>query len=100
MTELQASAFPGLLKTFNGASRAEISEAEKKLNMKFASDCSEYVAKFGAISYYEHELTGVCQAKLLDVVSITLMEREFQEVPEGWYVIEQAHIDGIVFGQD
>ena len=25
---------------------------------------------------------------------------EFQEVPEGWYVIEQAHIDGIVFGQD
>lgn len=37
---------------------------------------------------------------MLDVVSITLMEMEFQEVPEGWYVIEQAHIDGIVFGQD
>ena len=79
--------------SFKGAAPEAISTAEKELNVKFAPE-------LGAASYYGHELTGVCSAKSLDVVRITVSEREFNDVPAGWYVIEQTHIDGIVIWQD
>lgn len=86
--------------SFKGAAPEAISTAEKELNVKFAPDYREYVTELGAASYYGHELTGVCSAKSLDVVRITVSEREFNDVPAGWYVIEQTHFDGIVIWQD
>ena len=72
--------------SFKGAAPEAISTAEKELNVKFAPDYREYVTELGAASYYGHELTGVCSAKSLDVVRITVSEREFNDVPAGWYV--------------
>ena len=37
----------------------------------------------------------------INVVDVTLAERNFcTNIPEGWYVIEQTHMDGIVIWQD
>lgn len=85
--------------SLTGASSQDIADAAKILGVQFAEDYIEYVTKFGAASYYGHELTGVCKAKSLDVVGVTISEKEFNDVPADWYVIEQAHIDGIVFWQ-
>lgn len=85
--------------SLKGADQEAIATAEKEMNVKFASDYREYVSEMGAASYYGHELTGVCTAKSLNVVRITASEREFNDVPTDWYVIEQTHMDGIVFWQ-
>jgi hypothetical protein len=85
--------------SLTGASPEDIEAAETELNVKFASDYREYVTALGAASYYGHELTGVCKSKSLDVVKATISEREFNEVPADWYVLEQTHMDGIVFWQ-
>lgn len=85
--------------SLSGASPQDITDAEQTLKVQFADDYIAYVTKFGAASYYGHELTGVCKAKSLDVVGITISEKEFNDVLADWYVIEQAHIDGIVFWQ-
>ena len=68
--------------------------------MKFTIEYREYVSEFEAVSYYGHELTGVCKASEADVVNITFDERKFLKgIPNNWYVIEQMHIDGIVVWQ-
>jgi hypothetical protein len=85
--------------SLTGASPEDIAAAETELNVKFAPDYREYVTEMGAASYYGHELTGVCKSKSLDVVKATISEREFNEVPADWYVLEQTHMDGIVFWQ-
>lgn len=80
----------------------QISEAESKLNVKFAKDYKKYLSAFGTVSYYGHELTGICDVDTsINVVEVTLEERNrFANIPRGWYVIEQTHMDGIVFWQD
>ena len=85
--------------SLKGANPKEISIAEKELKTVFAPDYHEYVSTFGAASYYGHELTGVCKSNSLNVVDVTLLEREFNSVPMDWYVIEQTNIDGIVYWQ-
>ena len=50
---------------------------------------------------YGHELTGICDKKRLDVVRNTREERELNPfVPDDWYVLENAGIDGIIIWQD
>lgn len=67
--------------------------------MKFTIEYREYVSEFEAVSYYGHELTGVCKASEADVVNITFDERKFLKgIPSNWYVIEQMHIDELWFG--
>lgn len=86
--------------SLQGAERQEIEDAERKLNVEFTMEYREYVSEFGAVSYYGHELTGVCKAPEADVVNITFDERKFLKgIPSNWYVIEQMHIDGIVVWQ-
>lgn len=79
-----------------------VKEAEIRLGVNFAKEYREYVCSFGTASYYGHELTGISKNEpLLDVVDITLAEREFlKDIPNTWYVIEQTHMDGIVIWQD
>ena len=90
----------GLYK-LKGADKSEIKNAENRLGVRFAKDYREYTSEYGAISYYGHELTGVCSAKPLNVVVVTEEERENDpEVKQSWYVIEQTHYDDIVIWQD
>ena len=77
----------------------EIKVAEQQLKLRFASDYRAYITSLGAASFGGHELTGICNSKRLNVVSVTLEERMNVQVPEDWYVLEQAHIDGIVLWQ-
>ena len=80
----------------------QIKDAEEKLGVRFAEDYREYVAVFGTASYYGHELTGICTSdSSVNVIDVTVAEREFiSNIPNGWYVIEQTHVDGIVIWQD
>lgn len=90
----------GKFVSLQGVSEERIEKVEKKLKVKFAIDYKEYVSEFGAISYIGHELTGVCDDPALDVVQVTIDEREFfEDISADWYVIEQTHIDGIVIWQ-
>lgn len=83
-----------------GAEPSEIRETEESLGVSFAEDYREYVGAFGAASFAGHELTGVCKSPRLNVAAVTAEERKTNDVPAGWYVLEQANIDGIVLWQD
>ena len=80
-----------------GATDTEIAEAEKHLSISFSRKYKHYLSSVGFAIYEGHEITGICKAKRLNVVDVTIMERDHAEnIPANWYVIEQLHIDGIV----
>ncbi len=75
--------------------------AEHELNLCFSNEFSDYVETFGVATVHGHEFTGVCPSPQLNVVHVTRDEWEQNpEVPKDWYVVEQAHIDGIVIWQN
>lgn len=82
------------------ASNEKIEEAERILKLKFAPEYRDYLSAFGAASFCGYELTGLCKIPQLNVVTVTLEEKKYHEVPAAWYVIEQAHIDDIVVWQN
>ncbi len=84
----------------DGASPQQIDEAEKALKSKFAQDFRECLHEFGAVSVGGHELTGFSADKNLDVVEVTKKNRKRFDLGMRLYVIEEAHIDGIVVWQD
>ena len=84
----------------SAASNEEITAVENVLGLRFAQDYREYVATFGAASFAGHELTGICKSDRLNVVTVTMEERNNMVVPADWYVLEQANIDGIVIWQN
>ena len=63
------------LYVFDAAAEKDILSAEKALALRFAADYREYVSAFGAASYCEHELTGICKSARLNVVDVTQDER-------------------------
>lgn len=83
-----------------GVSEIQIEDAEKMLGVKFALDFRECLREFGAISVSGHELTGFSADKNLDVVEVTQKNLQKNKVEKSLYVIEEAHIDGIVIWQD
>ena len=87
------------LYVMTGAAAADIEKAERELGLRFAKDYRKYVAQFGAASFSNRELTGVCRSARLSVVAVTIYERSKVSVPEDWYVIEQTNIDSIVVWQ-
>lgn len=77
-----------------------IRKAEEVLGLKFADEYIEYLQLYGAVSCGGHELTGFSEDENLDVVKVTLKNLEKnQNVKLPLYVIEEAHIDGIVIWQ-
>ena len=83
-----------------GVSSVEIQRAEDDLQLKFAAEYVQYLATFGAVSVNTHEFTGLGVSPRLDVVAVTLGEREKNpNVPHEFYVIEQLHIDDVVIWQ-
>ena len=86
--------------TQGGASVDAISSAEAVLGICFADDYREYLKAFGVATYQGHELTGISDVVRLNVTEITPQLREFHsEVCQGWYVVENTQIDGIVIWQ-
>lgn len=83
-----------------GASLFQIESAEKLLGLKFACDFKECLLEFGAVSFGGHELTGFSADRNLDVVEVTQKNWKKNNLEKNFYVIEEAHIDGIVIWQD
>lgn len=83
------------------ASEDSIAEAEKKLGLFFSQEYKEYLLKHGAISYHGHIFTGISPFPGVDVVAVTTEARQNNpQVPLSYYVIEEAHIDGLIIWQD
>jgi hypothetical protein len=83
-----------------GASNEEITMAEETLGLQFADDYRQYLAVPGVASFDGHELTGICNSKRLDVVTVTVNERPVNcTVQPDWYVLEQTGIDSITIWQ-
>ena len=79
----------------------QIADAEKALALRFADDYREYLLAFGIASSDGHELTGICNSKRLSVVDVTLSEKSITPgIPQDWYVLEEANMDGIVIWQN
>lgn len=89
------------LKSLGGATAEEISQAQKKLGVNFATDFKEYVKEHGAISALNMELFGVSKHARLDTASITLEERAMREdFPADMYVIENVGMEGVLILQN
>ena len=82
-----------------GCGDVAISDAEQALGIRFAPDYRAYLQKIGLACFDGHELTGICKAFRLNVVDVTLDERKQCPDAAGWYVVEQANVDGIVIWQ-
>lgn len=83
-----------------GVPMIQIEQAEKILGLKFAPDFKECLCEFGAVSIDGHEFTGFSADPNLYVVKVTQDNWKKNNVKKNLYVIEEAHIDGIVIWQD
>ena len=88
------------LVSLKGASQEAIAIAEKKLGLSFASDYSAYLKEYGLISARHIEITGLADVKRLNVVDITIAERQKNQLPQDMYVIEDTGIEGILILQN
>lgn len=85
----------------NASNEEQIDNAEKALNLKFASEYREYLRTYGAIIADGIELTGIAKSKTRDVVAVTLEERKINSgIPNNFYVVENIGIEGIVIWQN
>ena len=90
-----------LIKNAHGAAQADITSAEKKLNVRFSSDFKEYLSEVGSCIFRSHEIVGIGKNRNTDVVSVTEDARDLNpSVPANLYVIEDTHFDGIIIWQD
>ncbi len=83
------------------ASESDICYAERMLGSRFSQEYKEYLMTFGVAITDKHEFTGLCKSKRLNVVDITLRERNKHAVINNiLYVIESIDIDHIIIWQD
>ena len=84
-----------------GVSDKEINDAEKNLKLKFSDDYVEFLKNYGAASFNEYELIGLCDSERLNVISVTKDAKERNNnIPDNWYVIEKLNIDNSYIWQD
>lgn len=87
--------------SLSGVDESDIFSAEGILKVKFADEYIQYLKEFGVASVDGHELTGICKFPRLNVVDVTLEERNLNpDIPKDLYVLEQANIDDIVIWQN
>ena len=87
--------------SLKGVNIETIKEAEEKLGLKFAKEYADYLQKYGVASFFGHELTGICTSARLNVVDVTIEERQYnQEVPQQLYDVEETNFDDVVVWQD
>lgn len=83
----------------SGRTDAEIETAEQQLGVRFATDYRHYLKEIGLASFDGHELTGLSKSARLNVVDVTVAQREWTPEASSWYVVEETYIDGIVIWQ-
>lgn len=96
------NSIPKLYKT-KGCTDEQIFEAEKELNLKFADEYITYLKTYGAISFYGTEITGLNVDEYVNVINVTLQEREIdKEFPLDCIVIENTGFEGflVLQGED
>jgi hypothetical protein len=88
------------LVTLKPVSKDMISDSEKQLGLSFAEDYKIYLEKYGVISAQHIEITGITDSPRLNVVHVTLAEREINQIPPNMYVVEDTGIEGILILQN
>lgn len=84
-----------------GCSEEQIKYAEQALAITFPDEFILYVKKYGAISFYATEWTGLNVGERINVVNATQKERELNpDFPIDCFVLENQSIDGIVVAAD
>ena len=79
-----------------GCVTSQVIEAQKALNIAFPEEYIEYVKKFGVISFYGTEWTGLNVEGNLNVVTATEQERHLDNTfPKDCFVVENIGIDGV-----
>lgn len=89
-----------IFNTVVGAKDSDIKNYEAQLSCTFSKDYKLFLKEFGFVVFEGHEIIGFSKIKRMNVVNVTLKERECNpDVSKDWYVVEQLHIDGIVIWQ-
>lgn len=84
-----------------GVSEEAVAQAEESLGVQFSDDFRDYLLAFGIAAMNGHELTGLGSSPRVDVVKVTEEKRAgFDQPLEGFYVIEDENMDGIVYWQN
>ncbi len=79
---------------------ADISVIETALGTQLSEDYKAYILKYGVITAENIEITGACDSPRLNVVDVTLREREFSSgFPENCYVIAMPGPEGLLLIQ-
>ncbi len=90
----------GELLTGKAMPKEDVEKIEEQLGVSFANDYKKIVSTYGFVCVDGHEITGITNAKRLNVYEVTIKEREKAVCDmAGMYVIEQTHIDNIVIWQ-
>lgn len=90
----------GELLTGKAVAKEDIEKIEEQLGVSFANDYKKIVSTYGFVCVDGHEITGITNAKRLNVYEVTIKERERVTCDMSeMYVIEQTHIDDIVIWQ-
>lgn len=86
--------------SLKGANEAQICSLEESLSLKFSTEYHKLLSLYGCISVNGHEIVGFSTSNRLDVVTVTIEEKEKnKKIPNDFYVIEQLGMDGIVVWQ-
>ena len=88
------------LRHLQAASQSDVEMAENTLGLVFAPDYKQYVLTYGAIVAKGIEFTGVNVPARLNVVDVTLKERERENIPASYYVLENLNIESILILQN
>ena len=87
--------------SLKGVTSEAIKDAEEKLGLKFANEYVDYLKEYGVASFFGHELTGICSSARLNVVDVTIEERNYnQGISSQLYVVEETNYDNVVVWQD
>ena len=80
-----------------GCSFKQIKEAQLELGITFPDEYIDIIKKYGAISFYGTEWTGLNVGGYLNVVSATKQGREMNSAfPLDCFVLENQGIDGLI----
>ena len=80
-----------------GCTISQIRKAQEKLDLLFPQEFIDYVRKFGYISFFGTEWTGLNTSGYLNVVEATYTQINYNPYfPKHYFVIEDLGIDDIV----
>ena len=90
-----------IVKSIGGVGLDEVAKAESDLDVTFSDEYKDYLIEYGEATCLGHELTGICSNNRLNVVDVTEdAKQNGYHVPDGYYAIEDIHIDSMVFFQN